>query len=457
MLSTTSVAVYLDSPEAIMYGGPREANTTAVTGRVVVTGKNAAQVTSLTVVLRAQRARMFQTQQSAAPATRVQATLVADGQPQVEHAAVSERAHAWRFELGVPGELAETVYTRSSFVAYEVVAEARALGAFAAVQSRAAQVAIKRTPPADSVWTATASAAVNETATWRAQLELTLAAPSRIVHDTQGLGVTCVMRPLAKGLRLRRVAFQLAERITHSGAWHAQPYTATSVVAEEAICVAETDGPGEPLVHETAAVRTVNVPCAYTGVQYDIHRGAIRAHHELVLAVSITDAQDRVHNLRLATALFVLPRAQTRRPSLPRYEDAGADRLVSAPAPRRDSDFWAQFVLVDTVPSPAPTPASAPLEPALDACPLALHGYRPCDIAQTPPPSYPGTRDEIERTVVPPLRPGSNHEIDTDGVSFLRAGSSGEGTLSLYSESLYSGPRPEIEHSAMASDAFVVV
>ncbi|KAJ2192724.1 Molybdenum cofactor synthesis protein 3, partial [Coemansia sp. RSA 521] len=116
-----------------------------------------------------------------------------------------------------------------------------------------------------------------------------------------------------------------------------------------------------------------------------------------------------------------------------------ADRLVSAPAPRRDSDFWAQFVLIDTAPSPAPGRA----EPALDACPLALHGYRPSDIAQAPPPSYPGAQEEIERTVVPPLRPESNHEASSSFVT------------PLYTEAMYSESLPDIERSAMPLEAYV--
>ncbi|KAJ1785039.1 hypothetical protein LPJ62_004395 [Coemansia sp. RSA 2167] len=441
MLSTISVAVYLDSPEAIMYGGPREANGTAITGRVVVTGKNAAQMASLIVTLRGQRARMFHTQQSAAPATRVQASLVVDGQNNSDHTAVSDRTHAWRFALRVPGDMAETVYTRGSFVAYEVVAEARAISAFAAVQSRAVPVAIKRTPPTDSAWASAAGAAVEENAAWRSQLELTLTTPSRIMHDAQTVSVSCLVRPLTKGIRLGRVAVQLSERITHNGAWHAQPYTTTRVVAEEIDPDPETGGLGQTLVHETAASYTLHVPPAYTGIQYDIHRGAIRAHHELALTVSIADAQDRVHNLRLATPVFVLPLTRTRRTSLPRYEDSAADRLISAPAPRRDSDFWAQFVLIDTAPSPAPGRA----EPALDACPLALHGYRPSDIAQAPPPSYPGAQEEIERTVVPPLRPESNHEASSSFVT------------PLYTEVMYSESLPDIERSAMPLEAYVVV
>ncbi|KAJ2289344.1 hypothetical protein IWW55_006312, partial [Coemansia sp. RSA 2706] len=61
-----TVTVYPDSAEAVLYGGPGEADCAVVTGRVVVTGKHAAQVEALTVTLRGQRARVFQAQQALA-------------------------------------------------------------------------------------------------------------------------------------------------------------------------------------------------------------------------------------------------------------------------------------------------------------------------------------------------------------------------------------------------------
>ncbi|KAJ2023366.1 hypothetical protein IWW57_004142, partial [Coemansia sp. S610] len=62
MLTATSFNVLLDSPEAILYGGPGEAGGTLVTGRVTVAAKHTSQLTSLVVTLRPQRARLFQAQ-----------------------------------------------------------------------------------------------------------------------------------------------------------------------------------------------------------------------------------------------------------------------------------------------------------------------------------------------------------------------------------------------------------
>ncbi|KAJ2453860.1 hypothetical protein EV183_001930 [Coemansia sp. RSA 2336] len=399
MLSTASVSVYPDTAEAILYGGPGVANAAVVAGRVVVTGRNAGQITSLQVTLRAQRGRRFQGQQSMAPPTQLQAVLVADGRAAVAHEQLSARSHSWQFSIAVPGSTAETIFARNSFVAYELVAEAEVPGTFAGtVQSKAVAVAIKRAPPPDSVWAATAGAALYETADWRGQLQLALATDSRIIHsDDQALPVRGVVRPLAKGLQLRRAAFQLVERIVLSG-----DSTSTSRLVADVDVDIDTDQCTSSLVkqegialdHETSTERMLSVPSEYVGIQYDVHRGPIRAYHEIALSVSIVDARGSVHNLRLASPVFVLPRPC--RAALPRYEDTPADRLVSPPALRRDSNFWDQFVLIDT----ADSSAHARPEIVLDACPLALQGYRPSDLSQAPPPSYPGAAHGIERTVV---------------------------------------------------------
>ncbi|KAJ2849709.1 hypothetical protein IWW36_002436 [Coemansia brasiliensis] len=399
MLSTASVSVYPDTAEATLYGGPNVANDAVITGRVVVTGRSARQVASLQVTLRAQRGRRFQGQQSVTPPTQLQAVLVADGKAAVTHEQLSARAHSWQFSITVPGSTAETVFARTSFVAYELVAEAGVSGTFAGtVQSKPIAVAIKRAPPPDSVWAATAGAALFETADWRGQLQLALAADSRILHsDDQALAIRGIVRPLVKGLQLRRAAFQLVERIVLSSDSSSASRTVADIdvdIDPDQCTSSLLKQEGIALDHETSTERTLSVPTEYAGIQYDVHRGPIRTYHELALSVSIVDVQGSVHNLRLASPVFVLPRPC--RAALPRYEDTPADRLVSPPALRRDSNFWDQFVLIDTTNSSA----HARPEPALDACPLALQGYRPSDLSQAPPPSYPGAAHRIERTVV---------------------------------------------------------
>ncbi|KAJ1735617.1 hypothetical protein LPJ61_000455 [Coemansia biformis] len=417
MLSTISVTLYPDSPEIILYGGPSDARGAIVTGRVVVTARSAAQLARLTVTLRPRRARLFQAQQSVAPPAQYQTVLVSAGAAgdQAVHRALGDGAHEWRFSIDTPGALAETIFSRDCFVAYELVACAQAAGAFGTTaRSRPYPIAVKRAPPPGSLWTTLASEAICESAAWRGRLELTLVAPSRIIHDQQQLPVRGVIRPLEKGIALRRAEFQIVERIAHSTKTHGslQPCSEKRVVADNVVELpAARDPPCRTnaalaghadlaLAQETSAERCLAVPPAYTGIQYDIHRELVRASHELVLVVTIADSQHRTHRLRLATPVFVLPRVDDmQRVGLPRYEETGADRLLiasGAGSVRRDSDYWAQFVLVDTADDTAAAPPDT-----LTACPLALEGYSATDDAHPPPPLYPGAASGIERTVVP--------------------------------------------------------
>ncbi|KAJ2748230.1 hypothetical protein IWQ56_007517, partial [Coemansia nantahalensis] len=279
--------------------------------------------------------------------------------------------------------------------------------------SQAHPIAVKRVPRPDCLWSLAASQAVNESATWRGRVELSLVAASHIVHDQQRLAVRGVIRPLEKGLALRRAGFQIVEHITHNVGLHGtlQPCLAKRVVVDNmAETTAAGDLPCEPastalaahvdqelLVQETSVESRLSVPPAYTGIQYDIRRGPARTSHELVLFVTIADAHGCTHRLRLATPVYVLPRADAYSTSPPRYEDAAADRLVAADADaqQRDRDFWSEFVLVDIAGA-----AGAVVQDTLTACPLALEGYCVADEAQPPPPPYPGAASAIERTLV---------------------------------------------------------
>ncbi|KAJ2746654.1 hypothetical protein GGI20_001155 [Coemansia sp. BCRC 34301] len=429
MLSSTSLNIHLDSPEVILYGGPSEANVTFITGRVVVAAKHKAQLTSLTVTLRPQRARMFQSLHSVTPDASLQTDLVSNGctAPQIVHRDISDREHEWRFSIGIPGSTAETVFSSDNYVAYELVAHARAPSTLtSAIQSKAVPVAIKRAPAIDSQWALLASESISESAVWRKQLDLTLTAQSRIIYDEQSLSVRGVIRPLVKGLSIVRAGFQLTERISHSisALGRAHSLAACKVVVNNSIDMpsppsakaaagninVSTEHSGLPLIQEMCASRCLPVPEAYTGIQYDIRRGPIRVSHELSLFVTVVDTTGRVQNLRLATPVFVMPMATRKRIDLPRYEETGTDELIESglgAGVQRDQDLMSEYVLVDTSSSESDaiechglSRSAMLVEESLDSCPLALDGYQ-CLGDVPPPPAYPGAGSaEVERTLV---------------------------------------------------------
>ncbi|KAJ2884861.1 hypothetical protein FB639_001880, partial [Coemansia asiatica] len=449
MLSTTSISLYPDAKEVVLYGGPRETRGAYITGRVAVTVKSIDQIKSLTVTLRPQRQKLFQSQLPVTPDLLLRTTLVTNGQTNAQVICISmdEKGHEWLFTIGIPGATAETVYSREHYVAYELIAEARIQGTWVgATQSKACPIAIKRAPNTDSPWVILASEPVSESSDWHSKLEITLVAESRIIHDEQSMSVRGVIRPLHKGISLVKAGFQIIEKIgrrvvlfgadqnlvyrhviigttvdfPNAGSAHTHSNEAASIDGRR-----QTRRPGLPLIQEISASRSLAIPKAYTRIQYDIHRGPIRVNHELLFFVSIVDSMGSAHDLRLATPVFVLPRVDSRQLNLPRYEETNADRLVessSGGSLQRDVDFWSNYVLIDTVERNTKDSDITPDEesPEIDigeddcyqaddnityiepisACPLALDGYQQLDNTDVPPPSYPGAATTVERTFV---------------------------------------------------------
>ncbi|KAJ1893307.1 hypothetical protein LPJ66_005838 [Kickxella alabastrina] len=451
MLLVGSISLHPDSPEVILLGGPNQASSGYITGRVVVVSKNIDQLKSLIVTLRPQRQRLFQTQSLLTPPLLLQTALVTDGQSeqQVINNIISGKGREWRFSIEIPGSTAETIFSKEHVVAYELVADARTYGSFAnASQSKACSIMIKRTPSTDSLWTMQASAPITETVVWRSKLELTIFTNSRIIHDEEVISVRGTIRPLEKGMSMAYAGFQIFERITREvavrGSLESVEYNevvTNSTVDIHSIYSAmhnDISGGGSsigigrrsisnyrsmgsnsipekadlPLVQEISIPCTLTVPEIYTGIQYDIHRGPIKSSHELILFIAITDDQGNPQSLRLSTPMFVLPKVVGKQANLPRYEDTDMDQLVETSSDcnvERDVDFWSNFVFVDsilesedgTLPQNGINESTAAAESnSTDDCPLALEGYQALSANDVPPPSYPGAANTIDRTVV---------------------------------------------------------
>ncbi|KAJ1800959.1 hypothetical protein LPJ59_000688 [Coemansia sp. RSA 2399] len=433
MLSTSPLTLHLDKDEVVLYGGPSEASGTFITGRVAVALKYVNQVKNLSVVLRPQRQRLFQSMNPATPPIHLQVTLVVDGRtaPHAEHGSVGSKGHEWHFSIGIPGEIAETAYSKTHFVAYELLAEANVSSTFTStIQSKAHPVAIKRTPSADSSWTIAANEPFCENAVWRSRLDISIVCDTHLLHDQQAVSVRGVLRPLEKGFSLVRAGFRLTERIAYTPntvGWTAVEAT-KRIVVDNTIDLPSTSpvpyagedssdlygtGPnagqkGLPLCQEISASRSLKVPEAYKGIQYDIHRGPIRISHEIVFFVTIIDRIGNMHNLQLCAPVFVLPKLDGKRTILPRYEDTDTDPLLETSdgtVPRRDVNILSQYVLVDIevddAASAAPVVVVQVESEVPDSCPLEYDGFKPAD-DDAPPPSYPGAASSIERTVISP-------------------------------------------------------
>ncbi|KAJ1948122.1 hypothetical protein FBU59_001741 [Linderina macrospora] len=145
---------------------------------------------------------------------------------------------------------------------------------------------------------------------------------------------------------------------------------------------------GLPIDQDISVARSLNVPSAYTGIQYDVRRGPVRVTHDLVFSAAIADEAGNVHHLRLATPIFVLPDMAAGSMDLPRYEEAGSDTLIEMAAMGAD--------VTDYLPRIECTEES----------PLALLGYKSC--GDIPPPSYVSSNELLDSPEISAPQPVGN-------------------------------------------------
>ncbi|ORX72779.1 hypothetical protein DL89DRAFT_264976 [Linderina pennispora] len=349
MLSSQTLQIRLDRPDVVLYGLPHEAHNQVLSGRVVLTTRSQQRVRSLTITLRSLKEKLFQTAYAAAPS--IELTHTVD---------TSQGTYSWPFAISIPGSLNESVFTPHAFIGYEVVAEMRTHSAIQLLPfvSKCVPVHVKRIPLPDSPWMAAAAEGLNVSAGWRNKIELTGITRSRIVHDQDLVRVRGVLRPLVKGLRVLSVGFQLREYVEvpfddlFGAVSHGCQVVAQSTRAVDACnTVKVVDGikvntrfsptaasrtGGIMLDQEISVSGAVFAPKAFTGVQYDICEGPLRISHDIVFMASIIDENMTVHNIRLSSVVYVMPKGATTGCELPRYEDSAMDTLICTAGDQKD-------------------------------------------------------------------------------------------------------------------------
>ncbi|KAI9501591.1 hypothetical protein GGI25_004017 [Coemansia spiralis] len=363
MLSKGRLQVIPDSPDVFLYGSPRDARCAVITGRIIFTTKTPRPVCSLVARFRPKQEDMLNPAMSVACLSEVTCEVVRDGRigetctELPYNPATGQKM--WRFTMGVPGNIGESVFTPSAFVAYEIVAELRTAAPLVSWTpfcrlTAYTPIAIKRVPSSDSVWSSVASEPMNVTAVWRNRVELTSISSSRVINDSQDIQISGVVRPLVKGMRLLRAGFELREFA--SGPFDSvgdnRTRGHTSVKCSHEIGFASSDTSycqggdvtirmefpatviqrraGIVIDQDIQITGCLKVPKAYEGVQYDIATGPIRVTHELAFAISIVDECGQVHNVRLSSVVYVFPLVSPALADLPRYEHSDKDILLAA-------------------------------------------------------------------------------------------------------------------------------
>ncbi|KAJ1735612.1 hypothetical protein LPJ61_000450 [Coemansia biformis] len=385
-----------DTPDIVVHGAPREARCAVLSGRIVYLARSPRPICSLVVRFRPKHEELFNPALSVACQPEMCCVVVRDGRVSADSTelAIDECAgrQEWRFSMDIPGNISETVFTPSAFIAYELVAEIRTsplahLMPFCK-QVCVVPIAVKRVPAAGSLWAAMADEPLDASATWRERIDMSAAAGSRIAHDAQSFRATGTLRPLVKGMCLLRAAFELRESTDGPfDSWGEGPPRGHTV----AMCVRDLCAPAAPSARQdpmsvrcdftptTASRRpgiaidqdvrisgTLRVPAAYGDVQYDIATGPVRVSHELVFSATVVDEAGQVHTVRLSTGVYVFPPGRAPLAELPRYENVAKDTLLAA------GQYWGQAgsTTVESEGLPAHGPECQWLPPAYSlTCP----------------------------------------------------------------------------------------
>ncbi|KAJ1719578.1 hypothetical protein LPJ53_005684 [Coemansia erecta] len=362
LFSKSKLQLIPDSEHIVLHGTPRDARCAVVSGRILLASKVPRAVTSLTVRFRPKQEDLLNPAMSISCLSEITCTVVKDGRlgPTSQELPYNPATmtHEWHFSIGIPGNISETVFSPSAFIAYELAAELRTASVVQWAPfcklTCAVPIAVKRLPAADSALLAIANESVSVAAKWRDRVELTTIAGSRVVHDSRAFQVSGVVRPLLKGMRLLRAGFEVREFIDgpfESSSHTSSPSPRGSTVARCSRDVnAATLGMCQDSVHinmefppcsvqrrsgivvdqEIQISGTLQIPKAYDDIQYDISIGPIKVSHELVFAVSIVDEVGQVHNVRLSSGIYAFPCVSSAIIDLPRYENSSKDTLLAA-------------------------------------------------------------------------------------------------------------------------------
>ncbi|KAJ1645842.1 hypothetical protein LPJ64_002597 [Coemansia asiatica] len=359
LFSKGKLVLIPDSAEIVLHGMPRDARCAMISGRILLLTRTARMVSSLVVRFRPKQEDLLNPAMSIANLSEITCTVVKDGRtgPTSQETPFNQqkRTQEWRFSMGIPGNINESVFSPSAFIAYELVAELRtssvAQWAPFCKLTATVPIAVKRTPAAESALTIIASESMNVGAKWRDRIELTAMAASRIVHDSRPLHISGVVRPLLKGMRLLRAGFEIREFIEgpfdSSSSTPTRGNTVTRCSRDINAGTLDTcqDGvyanmqfppstverrSGVVVDQEIQISGILRIPHAYNEIQYDIAIGPIRVSHELVFAVSVVDEIGQVHNVRLSSGIYVFPYISTEVIDLPRYENSDKDVLLAA-------------------------------------------------------------------------------------------------------------------------------
>ncbi|KAJ2675302.1 hypothetical protein GGI25_004040 [Coemansia spiralis] len=248
----------------------------------------------------------------------------------------SKGSYEFFFQIVLPGNLCETMYTEHKRVSYEVRAVLQTGNTLSGAQHTTVQpIAVKRVPYNGAVWEALANDMVHVTAVWRDSIEMCALGCSRVQRDDQPLRVKGVVRALEKGFKLTKVGFILEERTRSripgrtAGIKCTSSVVACTYLRPKTSKVEHKGWFGDIIVDQRDFEMVLNIPKAYGKIQYDVKHGPVTVSHRLAFVIAVVDKFGRGTSLRLFTPLHIMPHdCADSGEELPSYISSFADRVL---------------------------------------------------------------------------------------------------------------------------------
>ncbi|KAJ2161565.1 hypothetical protein GGF46_001335 [Coemansia sp. RSA 552] len=238
------------------------------------------------------------------------------------------------FSFILPHDLEASINTGYGNICYEVKVTVHTCGFGINTWSQSLKIPVYRIPPEESPQALTLTESLQIQADWLSMVQLQVSSDTAAISDSTGVSIRAAVRPLQKGLGLVDIGLRLYETICYKQLTdrHGEPRSTQRVICQ---CQKATGDPAEglhtlPLWQEFASDLTLQIPKAFSGVQYSMNTRRLKVVHKIAFIATVVDERQSLRHLRISSPVYIVPRAalDATFSELPAYRSSSFDRLL---------------------------------------------------------------------------------------------------------------------------------
>ncbi|KAJ2901076.1 hypothetical protein IWW38_000041 [Coemansia aciculifera] len=374
----TTLSILLDTPAVHLFGERTTSAGFVLTGTVRLSLRTATKIRRLHLTFLGEQAISY-TPRSPAPAQKTLVTrnkrLAEMSQNLVEPSnALPEQyaagTHDLRFAFVLPGDLPPTAELLFGHISYSIQAQLLLTGLRSSCTAEV-PVVVLRCPGEGSQWAHAAFDALSVGTQWEDRLSIEFGHSSCSVPADAPLNLRVQVSPSEKGFALLALDVGLKEIQSVRASIEANSdgdgasenrltvHRESRVVARKRMAF----GPaGVPLDGQNEYSVVLQIPSAFSGIQYECESADVKISHQLALSAMIKSPEAQTLEMTLPAHLFILPQASIDGVAdLPLYELSSGDQLVqsaeteSQPDIASRSSSYSSHTVVDSPPEASVT------------------------------------------------------------------------------------------------------